>query len=131
MLEIEHLVEAVFRDKDLGRKDDVNKPAVWQGVIQQFPRALWKVAEVSEFGAGKYSWSNWKKVDDAFNRYKNAQFRHALLDAMGEQEDGESKMSHLVHEAWNALATLELYLREQSSKDITHEGWPSSMKFVA
>jgi hypothetical protein len=40
-------------------------------------------------------------------------FRHALKQAMGEDVDPDSKLFHLAHEAWGALATLELFLREQ------------------
>ena len=36
---------------------------------------------------------------------------------MGEEKDDDSKLMHLKHEAWGALATLELYLREQENAD--------------
>lgn len=94
-------------------KYDGGKPSVFQGVIKYFPRALWAVAEISTFGAKKYAWSGWEGVEDGYNRYKDAQFRHALLEAMGEQNDPDSKLEHLAHEAWGALATLELYLRNK------------------
>lgn len=98
-------------------KYDAGKPAVYRGLIQYFPRALMAVAEVSTFGASKYAWAGWADVDEGFERYKDAQFRHALLDAMGENVDAHSGLSHLMHEAWGALATLELYLREQENAD--------------
>lgn len=94
-------------------KYDGGKPCVWRGVINYFPRALWGVAEISTFGAQKYAWSGWEDVKDGYERYRDAQFRHALKDAMGEGVDPDSKLLHLKHEAWGALAALELALREQ------------------
>jgi len=96
-------------------KYDGGKPGVWRGLIQYFPRALWSVAEVSTFGASKYAWDGWSGVEDGLARYKDAQFRHALKEAMGEVDDPDSKMLHLAHEAWGALATLELYIREREN----------------
>lgn len=95
-------------------KYDAGKPAVWQGLINYFPRALWKVSEISTFGAQKYAWNGWEDVQNGFNRYRDAQFRHALKEAMGETIDPDSQLEHLAHEAWGALASLELYLRENT-----------------
>lgn len=96
-------------------KFDKGKPAVWRGLINYFPRALWGVAEISTFGAQKYAWDGWADVADGFERYKDAEFRHALLHAMNEENDSDSHLLHLKHEAWGALATLELYLREKGT----------------
>lgn len=97
-------------------KYDKGKPAVWQGVINYFPRALWGVAEVSTFGAEKYAWKGWEGVENGYARYSDAKFRHALLHAMGEEQDEDSELMHLKHEAWGALATLELYLKEKEKE---------------
>jgi len=99
-----------------GIKYDGGKPCVYQGLILYFPRACLHVADVSTFGAAKYAWNGWSAVDDGFNRYKNAQYRHALYREMGEQIDPDSKKLHLAHEAWNAMAALELYLREENDR---------------
>lgn len=96
-------------------KYDGGKPGVWRGVINYFPRALWAVGEISTFGADKYAWDGWEGVEDGFARYRDAQFRHALKAAMGEEIDPDSQLEHLAHEAWGALATLELYLREKAN----------------
>lgn len=92
-------------------KYDLGKPAVYQGVIKYFPRALWAVAEISTFGAEKYAWDGWADVENGLNRYQDARFRHALMDAMGESFDYDSERLHAAHEAWGALATLELIIR--------------------
>jgi len=96
-------------------KYDAGKPSVFRGVINYFPRALWAVAEISTFGAKKYAWNGWADVDEGYERYKDAQYRHALKKAMGEVIDDDSELEHLAHEAWGALATLELHLRKKNA----------------
>ncbi len=99
-------------------KYDAGKPAVWQGVINYFPRALWGVAEISTFGANKYAWNGWEDVENGFARYKDAEARHELKAAMGEVIDPDSQLLHLKHKAWGALATLEIYLREKENANV-------------
>ena len=100
-------------------KYDGGKPAVYRGFIKYFPRAIWAVADISTFGAAKYAWNGWEDVENGFARYKDGEFRHALKAAMGEEIDPDSKMAHLAHEAWNAMATLELYLRKEEENGET------------
>lgn len=90
-------------------------------VFSGFPRALIRVAEVATFGANKYSDGGWAHVADGMERYTNAKQRHELSHACGEHYDPESGMLHLAHAAWNALAILELYLREHSNKECPDE----------
>lgn len=97
-------------------KYDAGKPCVFQGVIEYFPRALWGVAEISTFGANKYAWNGWEGVENGYKRYQDAKYRHALKLAMGQEFDDDSKLMHLKHEAWGALAALELYLREKEKE---------------
>lgn len=94
-------------------KYDGGKPGIWRGIINYFPRALWAVGEISTFGAEKYAWDGWADVKQGYERYRDAQFRHALKEAMGEEVDPDSEKYHLAHEAWGALASLELYLRNK------------------
>jgi hypothetical protein len=96
-------------------KYDGGKPCVFRGVIQYFPRALLAVAKVSTFGAQKYAWGGWANVEDGINRYADGKERHNLYDAMGEEIDPDSGELHLSHEVWNALARLELILREKEN----------------
>lgn len=90
-----------------GAKLDAGKAPVLRGALQYFPRALTAVAEVSAFGAGKYTWGGWESVPDGIARYGDAMARHVLADGADEQ----SGLSHAAHAAWNALARLELMLR--------------------
>lgn len=98
-------------------KYDGGKPAIWQGVVNYFPRALWAVGEISTFGASKYAWNGWEDVENGYARYQDGKCRHMLKLAMGEEVDPDSELEHLAHEAWGALATLELYLRNKNNID--------------
>jgi hypothetical protein len=55
-------------------------------------------------GAGKYAPGNWKKVEDAVERYSAALMRHYSAYRQGEQMDPEAVgLSHIGAVAWNAL----------------------------
>jgi hypothetical protein len=96
-----------------GAKADAGKPAIYQGLLAYFPRACESVAAVSTFGASKYSWKGWESVPAGFERYSDAMVRHITREGSGELKDPDSKFYHAAHTAWNALARLELLLREQ------------------
>ena len=87
-------------------------------VIQGFARALNEVAKVATFGANKYTENGWQEVPNGIARYTDAKFRHALAEGMGEENDPESGLMHAAHEAWNALARLELMLKDKVSQPI-------------
>lgn len=94
-------------------KFDGGKAPVMQGAIGRFPLAIEQVALVSKYGKDKYgTYDGWEKVEDAFNRYDDAFGRHTLLHrSEGSYDIGDSGLPHLAQRAWNALATLELALR--------------------
>lgn len=98
-----------------GAKMDAGKAPIVQGVLQYFPRALEAVSLVSLAGAKKYAWKGWEKVPDGINRYENALGRHILVEAVEGPIDKDTKCLHKAQVAWNALAALELYLREQET----------------
>jgi hypothetical protein len=81
-------------------------------VIGDFALALLAVSEVGTFGANKYSAHGWLSVEDALDRYADAELRHKLKRMAGELTDPDSGLSHRAHEVWNALAQLELELRD-------------------
>ena len=95
-----------------GAKLDAGKPKSAQ-VLGMFSSALTEVARVGTFGANKYSMGGWQLVDDGENRYDDAGMRHFLRRKLGEEFDPDSGLLHLSHEAWNALAKLELYMRRR------------------
>jgi len=82
-------------------------------VLGDFANALWHVAEVGTFGAKKYTDHGWLDVPNGVDRYADAQLRHFLKASQGECRDPESGLLHAAHEAWNALAKLELLLRTE------------------
>lgn len=80
-------------------------------LLDGFSKALESVAEVATYGANKYSDGGWQHVDSGIARYRDAGDRHRLKRGH-ELLDKESGLLHLAHEAWNRLAELELYMRE-------------------
>ncbi len=96
----------------VGMKYDGGK--ILAGVLtQDFPRALEAVAVIGTYGARKYARNSWLAVPDGFQRYSDAMVRHQLKIGQGEVYDEESNLLHYAHFAWNALATLELLLRDK------------------
>lgn len=98
-------------------KYDGGKTAVYQGIIDYFPRALEAVAQISQFGASKYAWKGWENVENGYNRYSDAMHRHELAKCKGELVAEDSKLLHDAHFAWGALARLEIFLREQEKNN--------------
>jgi len=91
-----------------GAKLDAGKPRVGL-VLLGFSKALLEVAKVGTMGAAKYSDNGWMEVPNGQARYTDALLRH-LLAARGKDE--QSGLLHAAHAAWNALAVLELMLKE-------------------
>ena len=77
--------------------------------------ALEALAFRALYGHKKYKetdqdWQNFTRVPNALEEYANASFRHAL--GIGEEDEE----THLVAEAWNAVAKLEVFLRDKLNK---------------
>lgn len=86
-------------------------------VLGGFSRALAMVGEVGTYGANKYSPDGWLSVPGGVERYTDAMYRHLITEASGEIIDSDTTLLHSAHAAWNALARLDLQLRE-FEKDI-------------
>lgn len=99
-------------------KYDGGKAPIFRGALLYFPRAMEKVAAVSQFGASKYAWNGWRNVDDGYNRYSDAMVRHLAYEGKGEVLDPESGLPHAAHAAWNALARLELALHQEEQMEL-------------
>ena len=95
-----------------GSKLDAGKAPVMRGALQYFPRALRAVSGVSLFGATKYTWNGRESVPDGVNRYSDAMGRHLIGEAVDGPIDPETGLLHAAQTAWNALARLELMLRD-------------------
>ena len=102
-----------------GAKLDKGKVDVLRGAIQYFPKALEAVAHVSELGAKKYSWMGWKSVPDGIRRYGAALARHLVYEADARDTGAGGLGADVLHAAqvaWNALARLELIIKEEDEK---------------
>jgi len=102
-----------MQEEMTGRKFDEGKPNPFF-VIQSFPNAFLVISTLNDFGRKKYTENGWQTVPDGFNRYSNAMTRHMIKESL-EASDDETGLDHAVHVAWNALARLELKLREENN----------------
>lgn len=91
-----------------GKKYDKGKSMVGT-MVNVFPNALLEIGKCIEMGTHKYpDPNNWKKVEGAKERYQDSLMRHLIEYNRGNFYDNESRLPHLAHCAWNALAILEL-----------------------
>ena len=81
-------------------------------VLGGFARALEQVGLVGTGGAVTYSDNGWKEVDDGIARYEDAMLRHWVEIKKGNAQDLKTGLLHQAHLVWNALAVLELMLKE-------------------
>ncbi len=93
-----------------GAKLDQGK--VMAALLKDFSLALTEVAKVCTYGAKKYSRGGWQHVPGGVDRYDDAKWRH-MLATRHEEIDRESGLRHDAQEIWNALARLELILRDE------------------
>lgn len=102
-----------IKNASKGVKYDNGKPRIGE-MIEDFGPELLEVCKVWEFGANKYGKSNWKEVENGFERYTNAMWRHYLKEK--EQiVDDETDILHATHLAWNALARLHFVLEREKT----------------
>lgn len=82
------------------------------------PKFMLEFAQVMTMGAEKYGADNWKTIENAIPRYKDALHRHLNAFEQGKMDDEESGLSHLAHVAANAmfLYWLALNPREETTK---------------
>lgn len=111
--ELQYEADPLGKDPhEAGSKLDQGKPRPGL-VIGGFARALEEVSKVGTFGAIKYTDNGWMEVPDGVRRYTDALLRHYLAECRGEVRDPDSNLTHAAHLAWNALARLDLMLREE------------------
>lgn len=67
------------------------------------PKFMLEFAQVMTMGAEKYGTDNWKTIENAIPRYKDALHRHMNAFEQGKMDDEESGLSHLAHVAANAM----------------------------
>lgn len=85
-------------------------------VLNGFADALAEVFAVAEYGAEKYTPYGWREVADGETRYNDAKLRHQNAAARGEVYDQATGLRHAAHEAWNALAVLQLQIEADRAR---------------
>lgn len=110
---------------DGGAKLDAGKNRLGL-VLGGFARALTEVGRVGTYGAGKYTEDGWITVPDGDARYTDAMLRHLLAEMRGEDVDPDTGLLHAAHTAWNALARLDLMLREPAFPPLDQSGLGSA-----
>jgi len=95
---------------DSGAKNDDGKPDC--SLLLMFGKALEATAEVGTLGAVKYTRGGWQHVARGIERYTAALLRH-LFKEHYEDYDTDLGVLHASQVSWNALARLELMLRER------------------
>ena len=81
-------------------------------VLLSFSRSLEAVGSVGTLGACKYTDHGWVEVPSGIARYTDALLCHLLAEGRGEVSDPQTELLHAAHVAWNALARLDLMLRQ-------------------
>ena len=99
-----------LKQHEAGAKLDAGKPDT--SLLLMFGKALEAVAEVGTLGARKYTRGGWQSVASGRERYTAALMRH-LFKEHYEDNDPDLGLLHAAQVAWNALARLELILREK------------------
>lgn len=75
------------------------------------------IVNVYTYGVQKYGKpGSWKLLENGYQRYKAALFRHIVAFEKGEFIDPESHLPHLAHAAWNAIAMLYMGLKREKAK---------------
>lgn len=98
-----------------GIKYDSGKAKIDEMFVS-FKNSLLEVCKVYEFGFNKYGKDNFKNVENGYTRYTNAMIRH-LLKEDSEVYDEETELLHASHCAWNALARLEMLLKQRENEE--------------
>lgn len=100
-----------------GVKYDYGKPLAGD-MIMIFPHALMGVAKCIEWGSHKYPQTdNYIRLKNGYKRYMNGIMRHLLKMMLGQQYDDETKLPHIYHVCWNALAICEHWFKNQSEEE--------------
>lgn len=102
-------------------KEKYSKPNPYRGVLYRFPRAILAVAEISEHGTMKHEVPlddvSYRDLPDGAMLYREAGCRHMLKEAIEGPIDPDFNKLHAAHEAWDALARLEIILIEKEKEN--------------
>lgn len=74
------------------------------------------VVKVYTEGAKKYGPNNWQNLDNGYQRYKAALFRHLVEYEKGNEFDEDTGCRHLAQVVWNAIAILHISKENKDGK---------------
>lgn len=98
----------------MGQKFNQHKLPIDIVISRQFPNALKAISCATEFGHSKYpedvDYLNFSRVENGVQKYADACQRHNMEKY---SVDSDSGLPHIFHKAWNAMAELEMYLKEE------------------
>jgi len=112
---------------EAGAKLDAGKPRPGL-VFSGFQRALMEVTKVGTKGAAKYTEYGFLEVPNGAQRYTDAMLRHWLQECAGEEYDPELEELHAAAVAWNALARLEMMLKDKEKTKVTPSIWEQEIQ---
>ena len=95
---------------DARKNDRLDGKPMWE--LLPLPLMEW-IVKVYTFGENKYAPNSWQNLENGYDRYKAALFRHVVSYEKGETLDKESGLPTLAHAAWNAIAMLYFSLKKQ------------------
>ena len=72
-----------------------------------------EVVKVYTAGAKKYAPNNWMHLENGYERYKAALFRHICEFERGNWLDADTGCIHLAQVAWNAIAMLHIEMEKR------------------
>lgn len=76
-----------------------------------------EIVKVYTAGAKKYAPNNWMHLENGYERYKAALFRHICEFERGNWLDADTGCIHLAQVAWNAIAMLHIELEKRKEND--------------
>ena len=72
-----------------------------------------EIVKVYTAGAKKYAPNNWMHLENGYERYKAALFRHICEFERGNWRDADTGCIHLAQVAWNAIAMLHIEMEKR------------------
>lgn len=76
-----------------------------------------EVVKVYTAGAKKYAPNNWMLLENGYERYKAALFRHICEFERGKWLDADTGCIHLAQVAWNAIAMLHIEMEKRKENN--------------
>lgn len=122
-----------------GQKFSQNKPEWFTVLFKQFPLAIEEIIRCSQAGHQKYidtdtDWQNFSRVPNAKNQYLNASLRHLKESQTQEFNEDmteyDDKIRHSSQFVWNAIAFLELEMREKHDSQVNRNPHSNSKIWV-